>query len=119
MREAEAVEKLGKEKRLIGFYRYEDTAKGEAMAAKEYFVKVIMEKQTEKILGAHVAGPYASILIQELVNAMYAGDQGPGDLRRSMYIHPAINEVVQRALYAVYGVDEYHHMASHHHGDQA
>ena len=113
MKEAEAVRRYGKEGVMIGFYRYEDTAKGEAMAAKRYFVKVIMEKGSERILGAHVAGPYASMLIQELVNAMYTGDQGPADLRRSMYIHPALNEVVQRALYTVYGVDEYHHVLSH------
>jgi mycothione reductase len=115
MKESEAVEKFGKQGVLIGFYKYEDTAKGEAMAAKDYFVKVILEKQTERIVGAHIAGPYASILIQELVNAMYTGDQGPGDLRRSMYTHPALNEVVQRALYSVYEVDEYHHMISHRH----
>lgn len=117
LRESEAVQKYGKDEVVIGFHRYEDTAKGEAMDAKKYFVKVIMEKETEKILGAHVAGPYASMLIQELVNAMYTGDQGPKDLRRAMYIHPALNEVVQRALYSVYGVDEYHHMLSHKHGD--
>jgi mycothione reductase len=115
MKEREAVEKFGKSGVLIGFYRYEDTAKGEAMAAKDYFVKVIMEKETERIVGAHIAGPYASMLIQELVNAMYTGDQGPSDIRRSMYTHPALNEVVQRALYSVYEVDEYHHLLSHEH----
>jgi dihydrolipoamide dehydrogenase len=115
MKEKEAVEQFGKEDVLIGFYKYEDTAKGEAMAAKDYFVKVIMEKKSEKIVGAHIAGPYASMLIQEVVNAMYTGDQGPRDLRRSMYTHPALNEVVQRALYSVYGVDEYHHVLSHFH----
>ena len=113
MKEAEAVRAYGKDGIVIGFYRYEDTAKGEAMAASKCFVKVIMEKETERILGAHVAGPYASMLIQELVNAMYTGDQGPKDLRRSMYVHPALNEVVQRALYSVFGVDEYHQMLLH------
>lgn len=115
MKESEAVEKFGKEGVLVGFYKYEDTAKGEAMAAKDYFVKVILQKETERIVGAHIAGPYASMLIQELVNAMYTGDQGPRDLRRAIYIHPALNEVVQRALDSVYEVEEYHHMLSHHH----
>lgn len=119
MKESDAVEKFGKEGILIGFYKYEDTAKGEAMAAKDYFVKVILEKQTERIVGAHIAGPYASILIQELINAMYTGDQGPGDLRRSIYIHPALNEVVQRALYNVYEVEEYHHTLSHRHEQES
>jgi mycothione reductase len=117
MKEAEAVEKLGKDGVMIGFYRYEDTAKGEAMAARGYFVKVIMERETEKVIGAHIAGPYASILIQEIVNVMYTGDQGPRELRRSMYIHPALNEVVQRAFDSVYSVDEYHHMLQHGHGE--
>lgn len=116
-REQEAVEKLGKDNVTICFYRYENTAKGEAMAAKGYFVKVILEKETEKIIGAHIAGPYASMLIQEIINAMYTGDQGPNDIRRSMYIHPALNEVVQRALYTAYGVDEYHHLVREGHGD--
>ncbi len=115
MKEAEAVEKFGREGVIIGFYKYENTAKGEAMSAKDYFVKVIMERETEKIVGAHIAGPYASVLIQELVNAMYTGDQGPGDMRRSMYTHPALNEVVQRALTSVYSVDDYHRMATHAH----
>ncbi len=115
LKEGEAIAEHGKDGIVIGFYRYEDTAKGEAMAAKNYFVKIIMEKETERILGAHVAGPYASMLIQELVNAMYSGDQGPADLRRSMYIHPALNEVVQRALSSVYEVDDYHATLSHGH----
>jgi mycothione reductase len=114
MKEAEAVQRLGKENIVIGFYRYEDTAKGEAMAAKDFFVKIIMERGSERIVGAHIAGPYASMLIQELVNAMYTGDQGPRDLRRSMYTHPALNEVVQRALFSVYDVDDYHRMISGH-----
>ena len=113
LREAEAVEKLGKENVRIGYYKYEDTAKGEAMAAQGFFVKIIFERESERIVGAHVAGPYASMLIQELVNAMYAGNQGPSDMRRSMYIHPALNEVVQRALSSLYDVDSYHEMLQH------
>ena len=63
----EAVEKLGPDKVLIGFQKYEDTAKGEAMNVKDYFVKVIVEAETMRILGAHIVGPYASILIHEII----------------------------------------------------
>jgi len=59
----------------IGYNLYEDTAKGDAMILKDYFVKVIVEKDTHKILGAHIIGPNASILIQEIVNLMYTKDQ--------------------------------------------
>src|SRR5213596_3360115 len=44
--EKEAVEKYGPDKVLIGFQKYEDTAKGEAMNVKDYFVKVIVEAET-------------------------------------------------------------------------
>ena len=64
MKEGEAVQQFGKDGVIIGFYKYEDTAKGRAMAAKDYFVKVIIEKQNGRIVGAHVAGPHASMLIQ-------------------------------------------------------
>jgi len=52
LRGREAIEKYGKDKVLIGIQRYQDTAKGKAMGIKDYFVKVIVEKGTMKILGA-------------------------------------------------------------------
>ncbi|MDH5462246.1 MAG: dihydrolipoyl dehydrogenase, partial [Candidatus Bathyarchaeota archaeon] len=75
LREKEAIEKYGKDKVLIGMYKYENTAKGEAMRMKDYFVKVIVERDTMRILGAHIIGPYASVLIQEIINLMYTPEQ--------------------------------------------
>ena len=66
LREREAVDKYGKERILVGFYKYENTAKGEAINAKDYFVKVIVDGSDQRILGAHIIGPWASILIQEI-----------------------------------------------------
>ena len=37
------------------------------MDLKNYFVKVVVEQATEKILGTHIIGPQASVLIQEIV----------------------------------------------------
>ncbi len=42
---------------MIGFHKYEDTAKGEAMNVKDYFVKVIVEANSQRILGAHIVDP--------------------------------------------------------------
>jgi mycothione reductase len=112
MGEKEAIEEHGKENILIGFYKYENTAKGEAMNAKEYFVKVIV-KSDGKILGAHIIGPYASILIQEIINVMYTQEQSVDIVNRSMHIHPSMSEVVQRAFSSIMPVDEYHHMMTH------
>ncbi len=83
---------------LVGEYRYEDTAMGLAMKAKDYYVKVIVDKETYEILGATIVGPEASVLIQEIINLMYTREQA-GAMYRAMHIHPAMNEVVQRAFY--------------------
>lgn len=84
---------------MVGYYLYEHTAKGEAMEAKDYFVKVILEKGSYRILGAHIIGPEASILIQEIVNLMYTDDGSAMPIYRGMHIHPALSEVVERAFY--------------------
>ncbi len=112
--EKEAIEKYGKDKVLIGMYRYEDTAKGEAMGVKDYFVKVIVKKETMKILGAHIIGPYASVLIQEIVNLMYTHEQTAEPITNGMHIHPALNEVVERAFRSLMPPDQYHRLVERH-----
>jgi mycothione reductase len=109
MGEKEAIEKLGEDNILIGFYKYENTAKGEAMNVKDYFVKVIAER-SGKILGAHIIGPQASVLIQEIINVMYTQEQSVEVIDRAIHIHPALNEVVQRAFSSLMPVEHYHHM---------
>jgi mycothione reductase len=71
---------------------------GAAMGNPEGFVKVIVERETGRILGAHLIGPEASSLIQEIVNAMNTQDRSYGPIIRSMHIHPAMSEVVQKAF---------------------
>jgi dihydrolipoamide dehydrogenase len=110
MGEKEAMQKYGQENLLIGFHKYEDTAKGNAMDVKDYFVKIIFEKSTQRILGAHIIGPYASILIQEVVNLMYTKKENPESIIRGMHIHPALSEVVQKAFYSLMPPEHYHHL---------
>ncbi|MGD8565316.1 MAG: dihydrolipoyl dehydrogenase [Candidatus Bathyarchaeota archaeon] len=113
LREKEAIEKLGKDKVLIGFYKYEDTAKGEAMDVKDYFVKAIIEKETMRILGAHIIGPHASVLVQEITNLMYTPDRSSKPITSGMHIHPALNEVVERAFRSLMTPDHYDHLIKH------
>lgn len=113
MGEKEAVERHGKDEVLVGFCAYEDTAKGSAMGLKDYFVKVIAQRQNERILGAHIIGPQASVLIQELVSMMYTPEGSVIPVRRGMHIHPALSEVVERAASNLMPVDLYHHMRQH------
>jgi len=113
LKEREAVQSFGSERILIGFERYEDTAKGEAMAVKDYFVKAIVESDSFRILGAHIVGPQASVLIQEIINLMYTPDQSARPLMNAMHIHPALSEVVQRAFGSLMTPEQYHHHLSH------
>ncbi len=114
--EKEAIEKYGKDKVLIGVQRYQDTAKGEAMGVKYYFVKVIVERDATKILGAHIIGPYAyaSILIQEIINLMYTLEQSARPIFSGMHIHPALSEVVEKAFSSLMPPEQYHHLIEHH-----
>ena len=114
LREKEAIEKYGADNLLIGFHRYEDTAKGEAMDAKDYFVKVIVERGTLKILGAHIIGPYASILIHEIIPLMYTHEQSAKPILDGMHIHPALSEVVDRAFRSLMPPEHYHQLIEHH-----
>ncbi|MCQ4332944.1 dihydrolipoyl dehydrogenase [Natronomonas sp. F2-12] len=77
-------------------YRYDETARGDAMRA-DGFLKAIIDLDGE-ILGCHILGPEASNLIQEVVVAMTAGSGTVRDIRESVHIHPALSEVVQRAF---------------------
>jgi len=77
-------------------YRYEDTARGDAMHA-EGLVKAIIDLDGE-ILGCHVVGPEAATLVQEVVVAMKAGSGTIEDIQDAVHIHPALPEVVQRAF---------------------
>jgi dihydrolipoamide dehydrogenase len=112
-REKEAVERFASDRILIGFERYEDTAKGEAMAVKNYFVKVILERDTLRILGAHLIGPQASVLIQEIINLMYTPERSARPLMDAMHIHPSLSEVVQRAFGSPMTLAQYHHQLGH------
>ena len=123
MTEAEAMEK-GNEI-FVGKHHYSSVAKGYAMgfdqgADDDGFVKLIVDKY-RKILGAHIVGPFAAILVQQFVYLMNAGftcdkvddldlDIIPKDVRAcpeagaltpinsSMIIHPSMNELTAWAI---------------------
>jgi dihydrolipoamide dehydrogenase len=81
----------------VGKTSYFDTAMGEAMQQKEGFAKLILDRDTGRILGFHIAGPHASILIQEVVNAMSA-DGTVSAINSAVHIHPALTELIPYTL---------------------
>jgi dihydrolipoamide dehydrogenase len=78
-------------------YRYRDTAMGHALEEDHGFVKFLVERGTGKVLGCHILGPEASTLVHEVIVAMKAGDGSIDNVNKAVHIHPALNEVVQRA----------------------
>lgn len=98
-------------KYLIGRSEYWDCAKGYAMGERDSFVKVIVEAESLKILGASIIGSHAAILVQPLVYLMNTGDRSFIPLAKSQTIHPALSEVVVNAFGNL--MDPAH---EHHHG---
>lgn len=82
---------------LVGRAKYSDTVKGTAMGEEEGFAKAIVEKRTKRILGFHIIGPNASILIQEVVNVV-ANKSDITSITNSLHIFPALSEIVTETL---------------------
>ncbi|ANY09766.1 mycothione reductase [Pseudonocardia sp. HH130630-07] len=81
----------------VGLHDYADVAYGWAMEDRHGFCKVLTAPDGT-LLGAHLLGPQASTLVQQLVQAMALG-AGAGRLADVQYwIHPALSEVVENAL---------------------
>ncbi|HTP06571.1 MAG TPA: dihydrolipoyl dehydrogenase [Nitrospirota bacterium] len=93
----QAIKLMGKHEVLVGRAMYADVARGEAMMETEGFTKAVVHRKSGKILGYHIIGPQASVLIQEVVNAM-AADGNLWSVAKGMHIHPALSEVVLKAF---------------------
>ncbi len=83
--------------RLVGKASYSDIVIGNAMEQDIGFAKAIVEKQTRKILGFHIIGPDAPILLQEVTNAMSKG-MSVDDIMEGLHIFPSLSELIPEAL---------------------
>lgn len=84
----------------VATYAYDQTAYGQSIEERDGFVKVLADPSSGKILGCHVIGQDASVLVQEAVNVMRF--RLPIDvIAQSIYIHPALPEVMQAAFASV------------------
>ncbi len=82
---------------LVGKAKYSDVAKGGAMMEEDGFAKAVVEKGSGKILGFHIIGPHAPILIQEVINVM-ANEGTVQSIANGMHIHPALSELILTTL---------------------
>jgi mycothione reductase len=82
----------------VAVQEYGDVAYGWAMEDTTGFCKVLAERGSGRLLGAHVMGAQASTVIQPLIQAMSFG-LGAREMATGQYwIHPALPEVIENAL---------------------
>lgn len=77
---------------------YGDVAYGWAMEEGAGICKLIADRTTGQLLGAHFMGPQASTLIQQMITVMAYRIDLRDFTRRQYWIHPALPEVVENAL---------------------
>ncbi|CAM2067857.1 Dihydrolipoyl dehydrogenase [Sulfidibacter corallicola] len=81
---------------VVGFRNYAASAMGMALRSEEGFVKILVNRADRKILGCHIIGHEASVLVHQVITLM----QMKGtldDLLATTFIHPALNEIVRNA----------------------
>jgi dihydrolipoamide dehydrogenase len=86
----------------VGKFPFTANGRARAMGEIEGFVKLLADKATDRLLGAHIIGPDAGTLIAELVTAMEFGASAE-DVARTCHAHPSLNEAVKEAALAVEG----------------
>jgi dihydrolipoamide dehydrogenase len=73
-----------------------------AMDSSSGFVKILADASTDRVLGVHIVGPWASDLISETVTVMEFGGSAE-DIARTVHAHPTLTEAVKEAALSVDG----------------
>ena len=83
----------------VGKFSFMGNGRAKANFAGDGFVKILADKSTDRILGAHIIGPMAGDLIHEICVAMEFGAAAE-DLARTCHAHPTYSEAVREAALA-------------------
>ncbi len=86
----------------VGKFPFTANGRARAMAMTDGFVKILADKASDRILGAHILGPNAGDLIAEIVVGMEFGAAAE-DIARTCHAHPTLNEAIKEAALAVDG----------------
>ncbi len=86
----------------VGKFPFMANGRARAMGATDGSVKILADKRTDKLLGAHILGPDAGTLIAEIATAMEFGASSE-DVARICHAHPTLSEAVKEAALAVDG----------------
>ncbi len=83
----------------VGKFMFMGNGRAKANFAADGFVKILADKETDRILGAHIIGPAAGDLIHEVCVAMEFGASAE-DLALTCHAHPTYSEAVREAALA-------------------
>jgi mycothione reductase len=83
---------------LVGRRDYGGVAYGWALEDTTGFAKVLVDRTTKRLLGAHVIGPQAATLVQQLAQAMTFEIPADRLAHEQIWCHPALPEVLENAL---------------------
>ena len=86
----------------VGKFPFTANGRARAMGSTDGFVKLLADKDSDRLLGAHIIGPDAGTLIAELATAMEFGASSE-DVARTCHAHPSLSEAVKEAAMAVDG----------------
>ncbi len=89
-------------KYITGHFQFRGLGKAHAMGEITGLVKVIAEKDTDRLLGVHIIGPNASDLIHEAAVAIKAGLK-VRDIADTIHAHPTLAEGLMEAAEDVHG----------------
>jgi dihydrolipoamide dehydrogenase len=84
----------------VGKFPFVASGRAQAIGDSSGFVKMIAHEETDRILGVHVIGPYASELISEAVVAMEFGATSE-DIARIVHAHPSLSEAIHEAALGI------------------
>ena len=83
----------------IGKFPFMGNARAKTLMQGDGFVKILADKETDRILGAHIIGPQAGEMIHEICVAMEFGAAAE-DVARTCHAHPTCSEAVREAALA-------------------
>ena len=83
----------------VGKFMFMGNGRAKANFAADGFVKILADKDSDRILGAHIIGPAAGDLIHEVCVAMEFGASAE-DLAMTCHAHPTYSEAVREAALA-------------------
>ena len=83
----------------VGKFNFMGNARAKAVHQGEGFVKIIVDKETDRVLGASIIGPAAGDMIHEICVAMEFGASAE-DIALTCHAHPTYSEAVREAALA-------------------